>query len=631
MATVPLLHCSQVSSLNITRAPPLKLQGLESCSTVAELKQHHAQTIKLGLSSDNHAMGRVIKLCALSEIKNLNYALRVFHTLPSPDAFIYNTMIRGYLESNCPQDYCIAFYIQMLRNSVSPNNFTFPPLIRACCIDGAIQEGKQVHSHIIKFGFSSDGFLQNNLIHMYVNFNSLKEAKKVFCNLAIKDDVSWTTLISGYAQWGCIDEAHQFFQSMPYERRKNSAVSWNAMIAAYVQSNRFHEALDLFEKMRAEKVKIDKFVAASVLSACTGLGALEQGKWIHKYIEESGIEIDSKLGTTIIDMYCKCGCLDMAFQVFNRLTSKGISSWNSMIGGLAVNGKGMAAIELLKEMERQNKVSPDYITFVNVLSGCAHSGLVEEGRYYFRYMTEVYGIEPGMEHYGCMVDLLGRAGLLKEARKVIDEMPMNPDASVLGALLGACKIHGNFELGKEIGRQVIELEPNNSGRYVLLANLYANSRGWEEVANVRKLMNDRGVKKAPGSSVIELDGIVNEFTAGGRTHPQAKEIYANVNEMLDCIRSAGYVPIKDGALHDISEEEKENPLYYHSEKLAMALGLLRTKPGETLRITKNLRVCKDCHQVGKLISKVYDREIVVRDRNRFHHFKGGECSCNDYW
>ncbi|XP_009618113.2 pentatricopeptide repeat-containing protein At1g08070, chloroplastic [Nicotiana tomentosiformis] len=210
-------------------------------------------------------------------------------------------------------------------------------------------------------------------------------------------------------------------------------------------------------------------------------------------------------------------------------------------------------------------------------------------------------------------------------------MPMSADVGVLGALFGACRIHKNIELGEIIGKQVIELEPQNSGRYVLLANLYAYAGRWEDVANIRKLMNDRGVKKVPGFSVVELEGVVSEFIAGGRTHPQAKEIYAKVNEILDCIKSAGYVPDSDGLQQDIDEEERENPLYYHSEKLAIAFGLLKTKPGAVLRITKNLRVCKDCHQASKLISKVYDREIIVRDRNRFHHFKDGECSCKDYW
>ncbi|XP_009795612.2 pentatricopeptide repeat-containing protein At5g66520 [Nicotiana sylvestris] len=601
------------------------LKGLPSCSTMSELKQFHAQIIKLGLSCDNDAMGRVIKFCTTLESGDLNYALQMFDKLPNPDTFIYNTIIRGYLQFQLLKE-SVLFYSHMLERSVSPNNFTFPLVIRACCIDNAVEEGKQIHGHVIKFGFGFDKFSQNNLIHMYVNFHFLEEAKWVLDHMYEKDDVSWTTLISGYAQLGYLAEAFRVFDSIA----EKSSVCWNAMISAYVHNNQFHQAFALFERMMSEDVGIDKFIAASMLSACTRLGALKQGEWIVEQVKKSRIDLDSKLATSIIDMYCKCGCLDKALQFFKGLPRKGISSWNCMIGGLAMHGKGEAAIELLKEMESE-RVAPDYITFVNLLSACAHSGLIEEGKHYFHYMKEEYGIEPGMEHYGCLVDLLGRAGLLEEARKIIKEMPMSADVGVLGALLGACRIHKNIELGEIIGKQVIELEPQNSGRYVVLANLYAYAGRWEDVANIRKLMNDRGVKKAPGFSVVELEGVVSEFIAGGRTHPQAKEIYAKVNEMLDCIKSAGYVPDSDGLQQDIDEEERENPLYYHSEKLAIAFGLLKTKPGAVLRITKNLRVCKDCHQASKLISKVYDREIIVRDRNRFHHFKDGECSCKDYW
>ncbi|GLU05173.1 hypothetical protein SLE2022_222870 [Rubroshorea leprosula] len=600
-------------------------QALEACSSMAELKQHHSNFIKLGLSTDNNAMGRIIKFCAVSEDGDLSYALKVFDAMPDPDAFIYNTLMRGHLQCQDARR-SILLYLRMLEDSVTPNNFTFPSVVRACSVDNAVEVGKQVHAHVLKFGFGADGFCLNNLIHMYVNFLALEEARRIFDKMLRKDVVSWTTLITGYSQWGLVDVAFKIFELMP----ERNSVSWNAMIAAYVQSNRFHKAFALFDRMTAEGVVLDKFVAASMLSACTGLGALEQGKWIHEYLEKKGIKLDSKLATTIIDMYCKCGCLEKAFEVFNRLPYKGISSWNCIIGGFAMHGKGEAAIELFKEMEKEGAI-PDSITFVNVLSACAHSGLVEEGRHYFQYMTEVHEIECKMEHYGCMVDLLGRAGLLEEAKKLIDEMPMRPDAGVLGALLGACRIHGNLELGEQIGKRVIELEPNNSGRYVLLANLYAKAGRWEDVASVRKLMNDRKVKKAPGFSVIELKGSVNEFIAGGRTHPETKLIYAKVDEMLETIRSVGYVPDTEGVLHDLSEEGKENPLFYHSEKLAIAYGLLNTKPGETFRITKNLRVCGDCHQASKLISKVFDREIIVRDRNRFHHFRNGVCSCNDYW
>ncbi|KAL8480539.1 hypothetical protein ACS0TY_027179 [Phlomoides rotata] len=428
-------------------------KNLESCSTMAELKQHHAQIIKLGLASDNDVVGRVVKFCALTQSGDLNYALKVFNLLPHPDAFIYNTMFRGYLQLYL---HCITLHAHMLEKSVTPNKFSFPLIIRACSIDGAVEEANQVHAQVLKLGLAQDSYCQNNLIHMYVRFNCLEEAKRVFDNLEKKDDVSWTTMISGYSHWGCVDEALGVFELMPV---KNSA-AWNAVIAAHVQNNRFHDAFDLFDRMRKGNVAMDNFVAASMLAACTGLGALEQGEWIHEYIRSSAIEVDPKLATTIIDMYCKCGRLDKAFEVFERLSRKGVSSWNCMIGGFAMHGKGKAAIELLKKMEEEAMVKPDYVTFVNVLAACAHSGLVEEG---------IYGIDPSMEHYGCLVDLLGRAGLLDEAKEVINDMPMKADVGVLGALLGACRIHGNVDMAEGIGRQVIELEPSNSGRYVLLA------------------------------------------------------------------------------------------------------------------------------------------------------------------
>ncbi|KAM1745331.1 hypothetical protein ACFX11_012094 [Malus domestica] len=273
------------------------LRRLESSSTMVELKQLHSQVMRLGLAADNEAMGCVVKFCALSKNGDLGYALQMFDTMPQPDAFIYNTVMRGYLQCQLPRD-CIVLYSRMLQDSVPPNRYTFPSIVRACCADGAVGEGKQVHAHVVKLGFGDDGFCQNNLIHMYVKFQSLEEARRVFDKMP-QDVVSWTTLITGYSQCGFIDEAFEIFELMP---EKNS-VSWNAMFSSYVRSDRFHEAFALFQRMRVENVKeLDKFMAASMLLACTGLGALEQGKWIHGYIEKSGIELDSKLATMIIDM-----------------------------------------------------------------------------------------------------------------------------------------------------------------------------------------------------------------------------------------------------------------------------------------------------------------------------------------
>ncbi|EPS69231.1 hypothetical protein M569_05535 [Genlisea aurea] len=626
----------QVNVLQATNAPCVStarkspFTNLESCSSMADLKQYHAHIIKLGLSYDNDAMGRVVKFCCVSECGDFNYALKVFDKLPHPDAYVYNTIFRGYLRAHMYED-CIILYVHMLKNFVKLNQFTFPPVIRACCARGCLKEGKQVHCQVIKHGFAQDSFCQNNLIYLYGRrLDSSEDADRILDHFPNKDDVTWTTLITGLARSGRLDEAVSLFESIP----EKSSASWNAVIAACVQNNRFNEAFSLFSRMKKEKIFMDKFVAASMLSACTALGALEQGEQIHGLIKSSGIEMNPKLSTTIMDMYCKCGRLDKALEVFNEMATRTVSSWNCMIGGFAMHGKGNEAIDLLKRMESDSELKPDYVTFVNVLAACAHSGLVEEGEHYFSCMRRVYGIEPGMEHYGCLVDLLGRAGFLEKAKQVIAEMPYKPDAGVLCALLGACRIHGNFEIAEEIGWQVIELDPTSSGRYALLSNVYAKACKWDEVAKIRKLMDERGVKKVAGSSSIELNGIVNEFIANGRTHPETKNIYEKIREMLARIRDLGYTPDSDEAsLHGLSEdEEAENPLQYHSEKLAIAYGLLKTKAGgDPVRVTKNLRVCRDCHEASKLISACYDREIIVRDRNRFHHFRRGVCSCNDFW
>ncbi|KAL2338884.1 hypothetical protein Fmac_013330 [Flemingia macrophylla] len=586
---------------------------------MAEVKQQHSLLVRWGLSSDKHAMTGIVRFCSLSKEGDISYALKLLATLPNPDTFLYNTLFKALSSTQT-----LSLYSHMLQRSLAPNAFTFPSLLKSST---TLRQTHQLHAHLIKFAFASHTVALNTLIHVYFAFGSPHEATKLFRTMSHPDVVSWTTLVSGFSLLGLVDEAFRVFQLMPCR----NSVSWNAMIASFVRNNRFREAFDLFGRMREEGVEMDRFVAATMLSACTGVGALDQGRWIHSCVERTGIVLDLKLGATIVDMYCKCGCLDEAFRVFCGLKDKGVSSWNCMIGGFAMHGKGEDAVRLFRLMEEEAVVAPDGITFVNVLTACAHSGLVEEGRYYFRYMVDVHGIEPGMEHYGCLVDLLARAGRLEEAKKVVDEMPTSPDASVLGALLGACRIHGNFELGEEVGMRVIELDPGNSGRYVMLGNIYASFGKWEQVAGLRKLMDERGVKKEPGFSIIEMEGLVNEFVAGRRDHPLAEAIYAKVYEMLESIRVVGYVPDTDGVLHDLVEEERENPLFYHSEKLAIAYGLLKTKPGETLRVTKNLRVCRDCHQAIKLISKVYDCDIIIRDGNRFHRFSNGECSCKDYW
>jgi pentatricopeptide repeat protein len=337
------------------------------------------------------------------------------------------------------------------------------------------------------------------------------------------------------------------------------------------------------------------------------------------------------LGTALLDMYAKCGNMNKAMEVFWGMKEKNVYTWSSALGGLAMNGFGEKCLELFSLMTKEG-VHPNEVTFVSILRGCTVVGLVEEGLQHFDSMRKLYGIEPQLEHYGCIVDLYGRAGRLDEALNFINNMPMKPHAGAWGALLHASRMYRNMELGELASRKIVELEDRNHGAYVLLSNIYADSKLYEGVSNVRQNMKAKGVRKLPGCSVIEVHGEVHEFFAGDdKSHPRYSEIEIMLAEISRRLKLAGYVANTNPVLFDIEEEEKEDALFKHSEKFAIALGLISLKEGVPIRIVKNLRVCWDCHDVTKMISKIFNREIIVRDRNRFHHFQNGECSCKGYW
>nr|ABK26521.1 unknown [Picea sitchensis] len=369
---------------------------------------------------------------------------------------------------------------------------------------------------------------------------------------------------------------------------------------------------------------------AGILRACASVAALEQGKQVHADIIKIGFELDVSVSNGLVDMYGKCGRIEDAQEVFSKLLEPDVASWNAMISGLAQHGCGKEAVLLFEQM-LQTGVKPNQITFVVVLSGCSHAGLVDEGRNYFDSMTRDHGISPKAEHYSCMVDLFGRAGCLDEALNFINQMPVEPNASVWGSLLGACRVHGNIELAERAVEQLIELTPENPGTYVLLSNIYAAAGRWDDAGKVRKMMKDRSVKKEPGCSWIEVQNKVHPFIVGDSSHPQIEEIYETLETLTLQMKAAGYIPNTNFVLHDVEEEQKEWILGHHSEKLAIAFGIISTPPGTTIRVVKNLRVCGDCHTATKFISRIVSREIVLRDTHRFHHFKDGQCSCGDYW
>ncbi|XP_050368129.1 pentatricopeptide repeat-containing protein At1g08070, chloroplastic-like [Argentina anserina] len=540
---------------------------------------------------------------------------------------MWNTIIRGYSLSSTPLR-AVEFYRMMILSGTEPNSYTFPFVLKSCArIGAASPEGKQLHGHVLKLGLGCDAFVHTSLINMYAKSGELENARLVFDKSCLRDAVSYTALITGYVSRGCMDDARRLFDEM----LARDAVSWNAMISGYAQSGRFEEALGLFEEMRRANVVPNESTMVSVLSACAHLGALDLGKWIHVYIDKKLQSLsNAPLQTSLIDMYAKCGNIEAAKQVFDGMEDKSLASWNAMITGLAMHGEANAALELFSKMGDEG-IKPDDITFVGVLSACNHGGLVDLGRKYFSSMTKDYNISPQLQHYGCMIDLLGRAGLLDEAEALMKTMEMKPDGAVWGSLLGACRTHKRVEMGEYVAKHVFELEPENAGAYVLLSNIYAGAGMWDDVARIRTTLNDMGIKKVPGSTSIEVDSVVHEFLVGDKVHPLSEEIYEMLKEMDRLLDMAGFVPDTSEVLYDMDEEWKEGVLSHHSEKLAIAFGLISTKPGTTIRIVKNLRVCGNCHSATKLISKIFNREIIARDRNRFHHFRDGSCSCNDNW
>ncbi|XP_077253501.1 tetratricopeptide repeat (TPR)-like superfamily protein [Tasmannia lanceolata] len=605
-----------------TKARTLSL--LERCSDIKEVEQIHAQMIKKGLVLDTIPISRLLSLCVMSNSGSLSYARAIFDRIRRPNIFMWNTMIKGYSNSKHPEESIVIY--QMLHNSTPINAYTFPFLLKACTNLSALEETRQIHGHIIKYGLGDEVYAANSLLHVYAKYGRISSARRLFDRIQSRDTVSWNSMINGYAKSGEIKIAHELFSQMP----ARNVISWTSIISGYVGCGLFKEALSLFHEMQVAEIKPDNVALVSALSACAQLGALDQGRWVRSYIDKNRIQVDQILGCSLVDMYSKCGDVEEALSVFTKITKRGVSVWTAMITGFAIHGRGREALEFFKDMEKEG-IKPNHITFTGVLTACSYAGLVEEGKCLFKNMERVYDISPSIEHYGCMVDLLGRAGLLKEAEEMIKRMPMKPNAAVWGALLGACRIHGNYELGRKVGKILIEMDADHGGRYVHLASVFSAAGKWDEAVMVRRLMKDRGVSKLPGCSLIDLNGSVHEFLAGDQSHPQAEEIYRAWDQIVERLRQEGYIAETESLLLDLEEEEKESAIHQHSEKLAIAFGLISSKPGSTIRVVKNLRVCKDCHSVTKLISKVYSREIVVRDRTRFHLFKDGCCSCRDYW
>lgn len=573
---------------------------------MSQLKRIHAHVLRTAAPPHYNPDTLFLygKILQVSSLHDINYAIKLFNQIQNPNSFIWNTILRAYARSSDQKKQAILFFYDMLSQGVIlPDKHTFPFVLKACAYLFAFFEGKQIHGQALKRGFVEDVYINNSLIHFYSSCGRLDYARKVFDKM-----------------------------------QEKSIVSWNVMINALVDLGEFEDSLRMFREMQ-RVFEPDGYTMQSLINACSGLGALSLGIWAHVYVKRRckfDVNLDVLMNNSLVDMYCKCGELKFAVQVFDGMRVRDVNTWNSMILGFAMHGDVEEALFYFRKMVDEEGIRPNSITFVGVLSACNHRGLVKEGQEYFDKMINQYKIDPVLEHYGCLVDLLARAGLIEEALDLVSDMPIKPDAVIWRSLLDSClKKNAGLELSEAVARQVIESKDNNvsidSSVYILLSRVYASANKWNEVGLIRKLMTEKGVNKEPGCSSVEINGVVHEFFAGDSTHPQTKEIYKFLDVLDEKVKSLGYIPDASQALMvDESVEGKGQSLRLHSERLAIAFGLLNSK-SLPIRVFKNLRVCNDCHNVIKLISNIYNVEITVRDRVRFHHFRDGLCSCLDYW
>ncbi|KAK4790743.1 hypothetical protein SAY86_018047 [Trapa natans] len=652
----------------------------------------HACIVKLGHHGDAFVGTALIDAYSLRG--DVSSAKGVFDRIVCKDMVSWTGMVTCFSENECFEE-AIKFFSQMMRIGYKPNNYTFASVFKACLGLDAVELGKNLHGLTLKTCYELDLYVGVGLLELYSTLGEMENAHKLFEELPHKDVIHWSLMISRHAQGQRSREALDLFGQMVeanilpnqftlasvlqacttmeslesgkqvhcrasklgldsnifvsnalmdlyakcgrvdisariFDRsHTRNDVSWNTLIVGYIQSGDAEKALDLFSNMWNCQTEATGVTYSSVLRACAGLAKLDPGNQLHALAIKTTYNKDPIVGNSLIDMYAKCGDIKNARLVFDTMDLQDEVCWNAMITGYSMHGLSGEALRVF-EMMKEQKVQPTILTFVGVLSACCNGGLLEQGQSYFDSMV-YYGIEPTMEHYTCMVGLFGRKGHLDRALELIQKIPSEPSIMVWRALLGACVIHHNVELGKVSAEKVLTMDPNDESAYVLLSNIYANARRWDNVASVRKKMKKKGVKKEPGMSWVEFQGSVHYFTVGETSHPDGKLINGMLEWLNMKANTGGFIPNCDTILHQVEDEEKGRMLWLHSERLALAFAMVRMPNVGPIRIIKNLRICVDCHTAIKMISGFVQREIVVRDVNRYHHFRDGACSCGDYW
>ncbi|WCJ22394.1 pentatricopeptide (PPR) repeat-containing protein [Euphorbia peplus] len=599
---------------------------------------------------------------------NLNDAWNLFRQMEScsvkPDIVTWNRLLSGHAVHGLYKE-VFMILANMQFSGFRPNSSSITSVLQGVTELRDLKMGKEIHSYVIRNELDYDMYVGTSLLDMYVKCDCLYISRAIFDNMKNKNIVAWNSLITGYAFKGFFEEAKALLTTMEEDGIRPDLVTWNGLISGYAirgynevalgviqdmkrsgftpnvvswtalisgssQNGDYRESLQYFIQMQRDGIKPNAATVSSLLRTCGGLSLLPKGKELHCLSSKSGFIGDVYVVTALIDMYCKAGDLKSARKVFRSSNNKTLACWNCMITGFAIHGLGREAISLFDKMKRVG-ISPDSITFTALLSVCKNSGLTTEGWNFFDCMRKDYGIVPRIEHYSCMVDLLGRAGYLDEAWDFIQTMPLNPDATIWGAFLGCCRIHTNLEFAEIAAEELFKLEPHNSANYVLLMNLYAMSNRWEDTERIRSLMSEKGVKNREVWSWIQIDSTIHVFSAEGKPHQDEGEIYFELYHLISEMRKLGYTPDISCINQNIDEGEKEKLLLSHTEKLAITYGLIKKKGNAPIRVIKNTRICSDCHTAAKFMSVARNVEIFVRDGVRFHHFKAGECSCNDFW
>lgn len=594
--TFPPLCLSRQIKLSCFHTKIYLIQKLQKCNRLISLYSTHTHILKSGFLNDtftaNHLINCYVKL------QETRYAHRLLDEMLEPNVVSYTSVMSGYIKTGQPE-VSLFMFKELLGSLVLPNEFTFATVINACSMLADLKTGKTIHAQVEVFGFQCNLVVCSSLVDMYGKCNDVDGAKRVFDRMSCRNVVSWTSMIVAYAQNAQGDEALRMFREFNYLLRDRP----------------------------------NQFMLASLINACASLGRLVSGKVTHGAAIRCGHDSNDVVASALLDMYAKCGCVTYSNKVFQTISNPSVIAYTSMIVGAAKYGLGRLALELFEEMI-QRRIKPNDVTFVGVLHACSHSGLVDEGLEHLSSMCRKYGIMPDAKHYTCVVDMLGRTGRLDEADQLAKSIQVDPKAGALfwGTLLSASRLHGRVDIAVEASEKLIESNQQVAGAYVTLSNAYALAEEWENVHILRFEMKHTGIYKEPGCSWVEIKNTTYVFYAGDILCERVSEILSLLKELELKMKARGYVGGNKGLVFfDVEEEAKEEIVSLHSERLALAFGLISIPKGITIRIMKNLRMCSNCHEAFKLISDIVKRDFVVRDINRFHHFKNGSCTCGDFW